>query len=524
MSPDSELAAVLACCMVLAVHAFSAGGAAQIPRSFLEPSLLARPAAMLALWWTLNGEALRAALLFVAATALHPLVGFETAAVALAAAGAALIIDASRPSPLRPRLPGREMARLLALGAVVGTAFYMLYGGEQVRTLTTERFIHILAETRAPHHLVPSRFGAGSHLALAVFCVAAWLAWKQWRREAPSPRMGSAVLAVGAIVVIACIGGYLFVEVFPTRLWTVAQPFRMTYLVKWLGLVLFAHVASRAVRGHRPPAERIAGSLMVLGVGRFQPAIALMGQLSMRISRLLGPCRAAAATAIASGALLVAVVLALPPFARRPGEPLALALLLGIASCFVFIGSVSWRRAIPLIAVGIAVLALVAFRSSPPLMRATRSVGVVAPRMSLSESAMAWSEAARFARANVPEDAVFVLPPRLGGFRLIARRAVVVDSKTFAFGDAHMEEWYARMLFTYAGRNEGRLPNMAQLDRNYANIGDDHLARLQQRYGATHALLWRGIELGMPVVYEDEIYRIVRIEERGAMSGAAVVR
>jgi hypothetical protein len=514
MSPDSELAAALACCTVLAVDAFSAGGAAQIPRSFLEPSLLARPVAMLALWWTLAGEALRPVLLFVPAMALHPLVGAETAAVALAAAGAAQVIDAPSPRSLRLRLRSRGMARLVAVGAVLGAAFYLLYGGGQAQTLTTERFIHILAETRAPHHLLPSQFGAGSHLAFAMFCLAALLAWMQWRRDAAAPRLAAAVLAVGAVVVAACIGGYLFVEVFPTRLWTVAQPFRMTYLVKWLGLVLFAHVASRAIRSDRPPAERISGSLLVLGTGRFQPAIALVGQLGIWVSRSFGRARRAVATAVAAAALLVAVVLALSPFGGRPGEPFALAMLLGIAGCFLFIGSAAWRRLVPAAVVGLAVLALVAFRSSPALGRITRSVGVVAPRMSLSESTIAWTEAARFARAGVPEDAVFVVPPRLGGFRLIARRAVVVDSKAFPFGDVHMQEWYDRMLFTYAGRAGGELPGVAQIDRYYAAIDADHLARLRERYGATHALLWRGTETGLPVLYEGQRHRIVRIEER----------
>ena len=117
----------------------------------------------------------------------------------------------------------------------------------------------------------------------------------------------------------------------------------------------------------------------------------------------------------------------------------------------------------------------------------------------------------------------------LGGFRLISERAVVVDSKVHPFGDAGLAEWYERMLFAYAGRlDSAPPPNFTWLDRrrrgvfgvgdrfdrDYASIADDHLVRIQQRYGATHALLWSPTATEMPVLYEDQAYKIVRIEVR----------
>ena len=53
-----------------------------------------------------------------------------------------------------------------------------------------------------------------------------------------------------------------------------------------------------------------------------------------------------------------------------------------------------------------------------------------------------------------------------------------------------------------------------RLDRDYASIADDHLVRIQRCYGATHALLWSPTATEMPVLYEDQAYKIVRIEVR----------
>lgn len=525
VAPESDLAPALACCTVLAVNAFNEGAAAQIPRNFLGPSLLARPIAMLGLWWTLEREAVRPALLFVAATVLHPLVGAETAAVALAAAALALVADTSTGTPLRSRLIGADAGRLAVVGLVVAGAAAFLYGEAQAQTLSAERFIHILAEARGPHHYIPSRFGAGSHLAFAIFCLAAGISWWQWRRACTPPRsvsrrapsdqrLADGTLAAVVVVLVACLGGYVFVELWPTRLWTAAQPFRMTYLIKWLGLVLLARSAALAVRPENPTAERASGALLALGVGRFQPAIALMGHLGVAASRWFGPARARFANAVVCGFALIAVAAVVVPVTSRPEEPFLLAALLAIAGCFLFIGSSLWRRLLPTAAVAAAVLVLIVFRASPTLMAATRVVGVTAPRMSLAESNKAWSDAARFARAETPQDALFVLPPRVGGFRLISARAAVVDNKVFPFGDADMEEWYARMRFTHAGSDEGELPNLMILDANYLTIGDEHLREVAARYGATHALLWPPTETEMPVLYEDAAFKIVRIEPR----------
>ena len=107
-----------------------------------------------------GGEAARPAGLFVAAIALHPLVGPETAAVAVAATGVALLVEMRRPRDLRPLLTGARARRLLIVTMVCVVTTAVFWGRGYVRTLGTEQFIQILAYTRTPHHYIPSLFAA----------------------------------------------------------------------------------------------------------------------------------------------------------------------------------------------------------------------------------------------------------------------------------------------------------------------------------------------------------------------------
>jgi hypothetical protein len=50
-----------------------------------------------------------------------------------------------------------------------------------------------------------------------------------------------------------------------------------------------------------------------------------------------------------------------------------------------------------------------------------------------------------WAREHTPVDAVFLTPPDLGGFRLLARRAIYVDFKSPPLVPDELIEWYRRL-------------------------------------------------------------------------------
>ena len=118
-------------------------------------------------------------------------------------------------------------------------------------------------------------------------------------------------------------------------------------------------------------------------------------------------------------------------------------------------------------------------------------------------------EAARFARENTPGNAVFLTPPVFGKFRLIARRAMVVDWRSFPFQDRAMVEWQRRMFDCYGIPGAVGLAARAESDENYRKIRDSEIEKLQIKYGFSYAVLYRETPTDFPVTYQNRKYKIV---------------
>ncbi|MFQ5742500.1 MAG: DUF6798 domain-containing protein [Acidobacteriota bacterium] len=513
MSGESDTSAMLSAALVLVVSGFHEGGAAHIPRAFLEPSLLARPLAMLGLWLSLTRRHLWGAPLFVGAILIHPLVGAETVAIALGVTIVLAVMEAYRQCPGSRRDQLKELATAVILGIALVAATWTLWHGGYEQTLDGRRFVHILAETRTPHHQLPSRFGWGSHLAFVIFCLAFLISWLEWRGSVGAGRhRANGVIGVFLAVLVLCVGGYLFVEVLPTRVGATAQVFRTTFLIKWFGFLLFACAAGRVIRERDDLVDATPGYLMVLGVGRFQPAVSLLGHLFEAVRRrFLGGQRGLVTRSMAVSILACATPVLLMPLNRAGAEPFSLLVVVAVGAWFLFTKRAWVRRVVPVLVLGSAASLLIVFRSSDTVKTLAGLVGVQTPRISMYDSVHPWTDAARFARGHTPSEAVFLTPPDLGGFRLVAKRAIVVDFKSFPFQDAAMEEWYERMLFTYGQVTDTTLPELGALEAAYGEITDERVLRVAAKYGATYALLWSETPTGMPVVYNDRRFKIVLI-------------
>jgi hypothetical protein len=77
-------------------------------------------------------------------------------------------------------------------------------------------------------------------------------------------------------------------------------------------------------------------------------------------------------------------------------------------------------------------------------------------------------------------------PPALQGFRIHARRAIVVDLKAVPYDRAQGLEWYRR-LEAESGTNSPQ--NMSDVIDGYRTLDGKRLAALRRRYGITHAVV-----------------------------------
>jgi hypothetical protein len=91
--------------------------------------------------------------------------------------------------------------------------------------------------------------------------------------------------------------------------------------------------------------------------------------------------------------------------------------------------------------------------------------------------------------ANTPSDAVFLVPPQESDFRLLARRAIVVNYKAVPQLGGELPEWRDRLCAVLDLQDLRALPRgyrdtLAAIGRRYATLSPDHLARVASRYDA----------------------------------------
>ena len=362
------------------------------------PELLAEPLCLLALWRGIRGRPVQAAAFSVPAILLHPTFGLASAAVALAASLAHLGSGSTEGRLARwhrawPLAAGAGIVSVLALGfwfvpAMLTGAIFALDGSEVV---------HLLAQVRHPHHLLPSTWPTADFLRLAVFWaagLAALAGWAHWRRE-PSgedARTARAIAIAFAAVAAGLFCGWFFVEVVPSRWAATAYLFRLQTLAAWLCWILLAAAVANGVRHVWP---RVMAWLAAHG-----PRLAawLCGP-QLRSAGLL--CLAVALAAMVAGATLLRTqVLPEGSLASRVAQRL------GDRPIFT--------------------------------LREARA------RTARSEAALAAA-----ARAATPPDAVFLVPARWPHWRLHAERTVVVDWKGFPFRDREMRAWWGRYVAVF---------------------------------------------------------------------------
>ncbi len=91
-----------------------------------------------------------------------------------------------------------------------------------------------------------------------------------------------------------------------------------------------------------------------------------------------------------------------------------------------------------------------------------------------------------WAREHTPIDALFVAPPQLGRFRLLARRAVIADTKSPPLRPDLLVAWYHRLC---ALVEVERAASTAEIESRYLALAPDQLARIARAFGADYVVV-----------------------------------
>lgn len=108
-----------------------------------------------------------------------------------------------------------------------------------------------------------------------------------------------------------------------------------------------------------------------------------------------------------------------------------------------------------------------------------------------------------WARTKSPRDAVFLIPPYYGDFRLLARRAVVVDDKSPPMYLDELVDWYQRLCGSV---DATELDSLGDGWRRWNRLSSDRLTAIAARFHANYVVLDKAkntSRLTAEIAYED---------------------
>ena len=501
--PKSRFSLYLAAAGILTLKTFWLGYSNILFRNFLEPEHLAMPLLLLGFLLILKRRYIPAALSFGLAAVFHALLGLETGWILFGVALVDWLIQKIR------REPANANIRSYIIGIILLALFsvLLLYPYTKQPSISSEEFIHLVAYVRHPHHYLPSTFESWQYGQAAVyllgFAVAFWFALK---RSKPLQNHKRFLYLTGALIVFLCIGGYLFVEVWPSRLWTAAQMFRLPYLIKWFSIVLLTGWVGDLIEH---PAEGESPLLgLSAGLGLVTPVSLAFVPLAVWVRKIFLPRMKLSQKWLHDVVILVLTIVLVVIY--KPELRTWVCFYILFATVWILY-RFQWKPSGVLLATAIPltlslVLLLFTTTLTPPTF-----LKYELPEFSLYKTTGEVAEVADFAKENTPVDAVFYTPPRMGEFRYLAQRAIVVDFAAYPFQDLSMHEWYRRIADCYGISDKLGFASLPELNETVYRITDPELKALSEKYGFEYAVVYDSTQTNYPIIFRTSSLKLIQI-------------
>jgi Domain of unknown function (DUF6798) len=499
----SNLAAMIACAMIMSVNCFEAGWACYLNLSVLIPSTLVLPLALTSLYAGLFLRPFVCVWFAVAALILHPLVGLGSGTIALATMGITVL---SASGSLTRRELFVQLGRVAAGAAILGAAAVLLWfiPYEDRHPIDSEKFIDIVAYYRLRHHHLASTWGIKNHITTFCFIIASFISWKWWRDHSRTDKaLAKRLLVPNVIVLTLCIFGFIFIEIIPTRLGVSANLYRFLFILKWFGLIMIAGSVARLASSKGGFEQPFLGWLIYISSNGVTTVMLLFSHVlelfrerfKDKVSRpLLRLSLGAGFTIVCLGMVRYGVL----------SEIFSLVLFLFVLLWFLILPPCRYRSFIPLFLLGLFI-ALFVFNRYHPVRFLSQYLN--RPVITISDVTGPEAGVAKYARLKTDKDAVFLTPPLFGRFRLAAERAIVIDHKVFVYNsDQAILEWKARMEDCY-----GKSEKVDEMIKEYEKITDEKIKFIAGKYGISYAALYKETLSSLPMLYENDLYKIVKV-------------
>jgi hypothetical protein len=504
--PESKFSAFLAAAGVLTLKTFWLGYSNIVYRNFLEPEHLAMPLLLLGFWFILKRKYVFAAFAFGIAALFHALLGLEVGWILLGL----LLVDFIIQKLRKETNPFRLKSLLFAFLVLGVFSFGLLYPYTLQKSIPASEFVHLVAYVRHPHHYMPSFFDAWQWVQAAVYLTGfGFVFWFSLNQSAVLRNYKRYLLLIAGSIVILCVGGTLFVEVWPSRLWTSAQMFRLPYIIKWFSLVVLAGWVGYLIEKPAKRESRLFG--LTAGIALVTPAtLAFVPVADWIRKNVLPRLKHLKLPAWLTGNLMILIfTLALIVIFKPDLHTWALFLILFGAIWIMFL--LRWKP-IGLLISSIGILALAGlFFSFASTIKPPSFLKSEAPFFSLYQTSGELADVAKYAKANTPADAIFLTPPNYGEFRYMADRAIVVDFTAYPFQDQSMQEWYQRIVDCYGVTDIHGFPSLDKLNQSVYYYTDARLKVLSKKYGFDYAIVYDSTVTNYPIIFRTTELKLIHI-------------
>ncbi len=448
--------------------------------STLIPGYLVFPFILTAIYFVLKGKWIPAVLIACFTAFIHALLGLEMGG---------LILLLMFYSFIKKRVSVKLFVGMSLTYILV--AAYLVYPLlTQEKVLTDTEFIDIIAHFRHPHHyLFSAVLSHKKDVLLALFMgLIILISGRKWWPEARQEHREIILLFLSSLIFLYLIG-WVFVEIIPVRYVVIAQLFRLSNFIKWLAVVaiglLFGSVSKNSTKKYQEEANILSlFNLTILSV-----YVALSSVFGNRKNF----------HAIAFFALIL-----LNFWIARTFFNTQIHILLPIFLLIIIFSKLKSRvfYAIILTASLFFVGNAFVFKQLPVPKLIDRPLAQLRPYWGIPTTNQR-RELFDFVRENTPEDALFLTPHDLGLMRIMAKRAIVVDYKSFPFSQSAMKEWYQRIQDCYGSSEE-------EFASYYAGLTDEALGELQQKYGFSHIIIPIDVDSSRDAIFQNDDYKVIK--------------
>ncbi len=373
----------------------------------------------------------------------------------------------------------------------------------QQQTAYTSEFITFIFLFRHPHHYMPSTWQLFTYFSVAAFLITGYIGLKCSKCDELFKKK---IYQIVGIIALYYFLGFFFVEVFPIKLITKLQFFRVSIFLSLFGYMFIADYI-----GNRMD-NSLTGNYFRLLPLAFLQSISLIPMFGLLYLRLFlkrvknfDICTYFSERKVLRPIAVLAILAALFAPIYYQGIYYPAVALVAFVFAYVFIVFNDKKYASVLFTA--AVLVGIIFIFMNPI------IGRVTYEENLSEVYM-------FIQDETPEDAILLTPPLVDSFPLGANRAIIVDFKSMPFEEEYMVEWYERLKDVLNGEDfttlfddyyYGKIPVV--LRESYASLGQGEVEGLVDKYDVSYAIFEKPKAFDYQIVFENDRYVVYSLGE-----------